>query len=202
MTPGPGNDPEPDTSAAGERPDAARTRAAQDRAVLLVADTLGQLMEFWNFKPSMGRVWGVLYLSPQPLSAQDIGERTGLSSGAVSMTIADLLQWGVIHREFAPEERRKVYSAETDVVAMVTRVFRERELKLVNEAIARLEEARRILDDEGRSSSPDLMLQGRFLATRVDAVLRLARGGRKVVEQLSRAGAVDLGTIRDLLRRR
>lgn len=202
MTPGPGNDPESDTSAAGERPDAARIRAAQDRAVLLVADTLGQLMEFWNFKPSMGRVWGVLYLSPQPLSAQDIGERTGLSSGAVSMTIADLLQWGVIHREFAPEERRKVYSAETDVVAMVTRVFRERELKLVNEAIARLEEARRILDDEGRSSSPDLMLQGRFLATRVDAVLRLARGGRKVVEQLSRAGAVDLGTIRDLLRRR
>lgn len=182
--------------------DAEAARRAARRATLLVADTIGELMEFWNFKPSMGRVWAVLYLSRQPLAAADIADATGLSSGSVSMTIQDLLKWGVIRREWVPGERRKLYAAETDVVAMVTRVFRERELRVVTDAIARLEEARRILDQEARSSSADQMLEGRFLATRVDNILRLARAGRAVVEQLARAGAVDLGAIRDALRRR
>lgn len=200
-------DPQPPraTDPAGARAqprDPAAARAAARRATLLVADTIGDLMEFWNFKPSMGRVWAVLYLSRHPLSAADIGEATGLSAGSVSMTLQDLLQWGVVRREWEPGERRKLYAAETDVVAMVTRVFRERELRLVTDAIARLEEARRILDEEARSSQPEQMLEGRFLATRVDNVLRLARAGRAVVEQLSRAGAVDLGAIRDALRRR
>jgi len=182
--------------------DVQRARAASRQATLMVADTIGELMEFWNFKPSMGRVWAVLYLSREPLSAADIAARTGLSSGSVSMTIQDLLKWGVIRRAWAPSERRKLWEAETDVVAMVTRVFRERELRLVTDAIERLEAARRLLDDEARSSSPDQMLEGRFLATRVDGMLRLARGGRRVVEQLARAGAVDLGAVRDTLRRR
>lgn len=186
----------------GSSRDAAAARQAAHRATLLVADTIGELMEFWNFKPSMGRVWAVLYLSREPLSAAEIAEITGLSSGSVSMTIQDLLQWGVIRREWAPGERRKQYAAETDVVAMVTRVFRERELRLVTDAITRLEEARRILDEEGRSSNAEQMLKGRFLATRIDNLLKLARAGRAVVEQLARAGAVDLGAIRDALRRR
>jgi len=198
----PGTQP-PTESAETERLRSAEAaRVASRRATLLVADTIGQLMEFWNFKPSMGRVWAVLYLSPQALTAQDIGERTGLSSGSVSMTLADLLQWGVICRAWQPGERRKLYEAETDVVTMVTRVFRERELRMVADAIARLEEARALLDAEGRSHNPGQMLEGRFLATRIDNILRLARIGRRVVDQLANAGSVDLGPIREALRRR
>lgn len=197
-------DPSPAPNPTAERgaDDAERARQAMRRATLLVADTIGEIMEFWNFKPSMGQVWTILYMSRRPLAASEIAERTGLSSGSVSMTLSDLLQWGVIRREWVPGERRKLYAAETDVVAMVTRVFRERELRMVTDAIQRLEEARRILDEEARSSNPEAMLQSRFLATRVDSVLALARTGRKVVEQLARAGAVDLGPIREALRRR
>ncbi|MCB9779677.1 MAG: MarR family transcriptional regulator [Alphaproteobacteria bacterium] len=182
--------------------DAERARLAMRRATLLVADTIGEIMEFWNFKPSMGQVWTILYLSRKPLAASEIAERTGLSSGSVSMTLADLQQWGVVRREWAPGERRKLYAAETDVMAMVTRVFRERELRMIGDAILRLEEARRILDEEARSNNADAMLQSRFLATRVDNVLALARTGRRAVEQLARAGAIDLGPIKEALRRR
>ncbi|RME29072.1 MAG: MarR family transcriptional regulator [Deltaproteobacteria bacterium] len=203
--PAPQSIPEPrgtERGTAATTDDVRRARDAARQATLMVADTIGELMEFWNFKPSMGRVWAVLYLSRTPLSAAEIAERTGLSSGSVSMTIQDLLKWGVIRRAWAPSERRRLWEAETDVVAMVTRVFRERELRLITDAIERLEAARRLLDDEARSSSPDQMLEGRFLATRVDAMLRLARAGRRVVEQLARAGSVDLGAVRDALRRR
>ena len=33
---------------------------------------VGRLIEFWGFKRNMGRVWAVLYLSPEPLTAQDL----------------------------------------------------------------------------------------------------------------------------------
>ncbi|MCK6507299.1 hypothetical protein L6R53_28665 [Myxococcota bacterium] len=192
-------DPTPPTDSAS---DAARARAAAEQATWMVADAIADLMEFWNFKPSMGRVWTVLYLSRAPLDAVEIGRRTGLSSGSVSMTLAELQHWGVVRRAWPAGERRKVYEAETDVVAMVTRVFRERELRMVGDAVQRLEAARRLLDEQGRSSSADQMLEGRFLATRIDAVLGLARIGRRVVEQLALVGAVDLGPIREALRRR
>ncbi len=179
-----------------------RARLARERACLLVSDTLAELMGFWNFKPSMGRVWAVLYLSREPLDADAIAERTGLSAGSVSMTLAELQRWGVIRRVPAPRARRRHYEAETDIVELVTRVLRERELRLVEQAVDRFEEAMRILDEEAGSSVPDEMIHARFLHTRVESLARLARAGRGVVQQLVRAGLFDLGAIRDALPRR
>jgi HTH-type transcriptional regulator, glycine betaine synthesis regulator len=173
-----------------------------DRATLLVADAVGELMGLWNFKPSMGRVWAVLYLSRQPLSADELAERAQLSTGSVSMTVKDLLEWGVIKRDFSPGERRRRFAAETDILGMVTRVFRKRELHWIETLISRLEEARRILDDEGRTSVPDDLLRNRFLATRVDALLTLAKAGRRVVDRFARAGTLDLRGLRGALGRR
>lgn len=172
------------------------------RATLIVAETIGELMGFWNFKPSMGRVWTVLYLSRRPLSSEELVARTGLSAGSVSMTLADLQRWGVVQKAMVPASRKRYFEAETDVMSTVARVFRERELRLVGNAVRQLEEAARILDEEGGSSVPDRMLENRFLATRVRSLLGLARAGRTMVEQLSRAGAMDLSAIRGTLSRR
>lgn len=183
-------------------PDPHRPGSPADRATLLVADAIGELMGLWNFKPSMGRVWAVLYLSRQPLCADELAERTQLSAGSVSMTVKDLLHWGVIKRDFTPGERRRRFAAETDILGMVTRVFRKRELIWIDTLIARLAEARRILEDEGRTSVPDDLLRNRFLATRVDALLTLARAGRRVVDRFARAGTLDLRGLRGALGRR
>ena len=168
------------------------------RAILLVADTVGELMAFWNFKPSMGRVWSVLYLSRESLSAEQIVEGIGLSTGAVSMTIQELLQWGVVKKALATGERRRRFEAETDIAGLVTRVFRERELRLVDQSIARLEEALGLLD-AGVGANPGRLIENRFLAGRVRSLLDLARAGRRILDGLVRAGAVDLSSIRGAL---
>lgn len=168
-------------------------------AVNMAAESVGELMEFWNFKPSMGKVWTVLYLSPAPLSAEDLCARTGLSAGSVSMTLNDLQVWGVVRREALPSERRRLFTAETDIWAMVTRVFREREMRLVARAVGNLEAALRLLEERGVSSDPRVTLRGRFVATRVRLLLDLARTGEAMLERLSRAGEVDLGPLRGWL---
>lgn len=179
--------------------DASGDAAARARAIGLVAEALGEVIGFWNFKPSMGRLWAVLYLSAEPLDAEQIEARTGLSAGMVSASIQELLQWGVIRRHPAPGERRRLFTAETDIWMLVTRVFRERELRLVGRVIEQLEEALRLLDGAGRGTDPRSMHESRFLHTRIHKVLDLARTGQKLIDRFSRTGSANLRPLRDVL---
>jgi DNA-binding transcriptional regulator GbsR (MarR family) len=176
----------------------ARARSDRETAVSLVASAIGEVMEFWNFKPSMGRIWAVLYLSNHPLDAEEIEARAGLSAGSVSMTMQDLLHWGVIRRVHQAEGRRRMYEAETDIWTLVARVFRERELRLVVRTVERLGEAARLLEREVPSDAAG-MLENRFLLTRVQGLLDLARTGQKMVERLARTGSASLRPLRDVL---
>jgi ABC-2 type transport system ATP-binding protein len=106
-----------------------------EAAVMKIADAVGALIEHWGFKRNMGRVWAVLYLEQSPLSAADLGERLSLSSGAISMLLAELVQWGVIKKAWVPGERRDHYEAETSIWKMVSRVLRERELRWIQDAL-------------------------------------------------------------------
>lgn len=167
----------------------------------LVAEAVGDIMGFWNFRPSMGRVWTCLYLSPRPLTSAEIVDETGLSVGSVSMTLQELRKWGVV-KDSGRSGGRRCFEAETDVVKMVTRVFRERELTLVRDTIDKLDQAVRILDEQGRSSIPSQMLEGRFVVTRARRLLDLARSGHQMLDRFTRVGRIDLGSIRDKLSRR
>jgi HTH-type transcriptional regulator, glycine betaine synthesis regulator len=170
---------------------------ATHRARVLVAESVGDLMEFWNFKPSLGKVWAVLYLSPEPLSAEDIEERSGLSTGNVSMSLTELLGWGAVRRLPLPG-RKRVFVAETDIWSLVARVITERELRLVQRTIDNLEEAASLLDRQ-RSSDPAAMMQNRFLATRVGNLLDLSRTGHRTLERLSRTGTANFRALREVL---
>src|SRR5262245_39143236 len=120
----------------------ARRRALEERqqVTLLAADTMGELIAFWGFKQSTGRIWTVLYLSPHPLPADEIAARTTLSSGAVAMALTELQQWGLIDRAPASPGRKRLFRAETDVGAVVRRIVRERELRLVGRSVERFAE--------------------------------------------------------------
>ena len=168
-------------------------RRAVEQATLLVADTIGEIMGFWNFKPSMGRVWTVLYLSPESLSADEIGVRTELSAGSVSMTLQELLQWGVVKKAWRRGSRRRYFEAETDLIAMITRVFRERELRMIDDAVERMEQAAALLGVLPRTERVD------FLRRRIHTLLRMARTGRTIVDRFAGGGLLDLRTLRGAL---
>ena len=174
--------------------------AAVDRARVLVGEAVADLMSFWNFKPSMGRVWTALYLSQEPLSADALVAQTGLSVGSVSMTLSDLRDWGVV-AEAGRVDGKRCYVAETDIVSMISKVFREREMVMISTAMSRFSEAMRMLDAEGRSSTPVQMMESRFVASRVQRLHGLSRAGQRMVEQLVKVGRVDMGALRHKLRR-
>ena len=124
---------------------AAEKTNARD-AVLLAGDAVGDAIEHWGFRKALGRIWTTLYLSSDPLTANDLAEELQMSAGAVSMTLAELKRWGVVRRALRTGERREFFEAETDFWKMISRVFRERERALATSVRDRLSQAADMLD--------------------------------------------------------
>ena len=157
-----------------------------DTAVMRVADAVGALMEAWGFKRNMGRLWVVLYLENRPLSAAEIGERLSLSSGAVSMLVNEMEEWGALKKAWVPGERREYFEPETSIWKMVSRVFRERELGWIQTAHEAFEVARRELDDAAETDA-----RSKLIAERVIGLTELARVGAQLMQAILQGESVD-----------
>lgn len=172
-------------------------RDAKTRAVDLASEAMSELVTFWGFKSSMGRIWTVLYLSKEPLAADIIASRTGLSAGAVSMAIAELDQWGIIRREAVGDARKRHYGAETDVWGIVRRIFREREVRLVGRAVERFGEAITAVEAALVLDPSDEDL--RFMLERLRGLYDLARLGQGLLLRFADIGRLSLLPIRGFL---
>jgi DNA-binding transcriptional regulator GbsR (MarR family) len=160
-------------------------------AELRVAEVIGGLMEFWGFKAVMGRLWTILYLSPEPLPAAELGERLQASAGAVSMALADLQKWGVVKKSWRPGDRRDYYEPETSIWKMVTRVVRERELAYVRGAIEAFESTRKSLSKARAGADGDTKKRLKFIDARLASLLTLSRIGEGLLTMLSSGQPVD-----------
>jgi DNA-binding transcriptional regulator GbsR (MarR family) len=155
-----------------------------DPAVLEVADAVGALMEAWGFRRNMGRLWAVLYLEDHPLTAAELGERLGLSTGSVSALVNELAQWNIIKKTWVVGERREHFEAETSIWKMVSRVFRERELRWIrtaHEAFANAGQELEAGDDE----------RHKLIAERVAGLTQLAEVGAHLLETMLEGEAID-----------
>ena len=157
------------------------------RAELEVADTVGRLMEFWGFKRPMGRMWTLLYLSPEPLGAAEIGTELKMSAGAVSMALGELVKWGAVKKSWRPGERRDFYEAETGIGKLVQRVLRERELTLVREFAEALGRAEAELP-ASKSGEAEAMA---FKRERLQHLRQLSQLGEGLLRALVSGQAVD-----------
>ena len=156
--------------------------------VLKVADAVGGLMEHWGFKRNMGRVWTLLYLERGPMSAADLGERLSLSTGAMSMLLGELVQWGVIRKAWVPGERREYYEAETSIWKMVSRVLRERELRWIQDAAQQFAVADRELAATAAAVTDERV---KAMAERLASLTQLAQVGSTLIEQILQGESVD-----------
>jgi DNA-binding transcriptional regulator GbsR (MarR family) len=164
-------------------------RGQLDETALRVADAVGALMEGWGFKRNMGRLWTVLYLENRPVSAAEIGDLLQLSSGAVSMLLTELQQWGAVKKAWVPGERREYYEPETSIWKMVSRVFRERELRWIREALESFESAQAQLAASTASGAADD--RTRLVVERVGGLTELARVGAHLLETMLEGSSVD-----------
>jgi DNA-binding transcriptional regulator GbsR (MarR family) len=157
-----------------------------DPAVLKVADAVGALIENWGFKRNMGRMWTVLYLEAHPLSAADLGDRLGLSTGSVSMLLTEMQQWGVIKKTWVVGERREYFEAETSIWKLVSRVMRDRELNWIRTAHEAFAQAEKEVE-RGKGKDD----RRKLIAERIEGLTQLAQVGQHLLESVLQGDSVE-----------
>src|SRR5512144_397974 len=174
------------------------TSYALARADLAVADAVGAIMELWGFRRQLGRIWAVLFLSDRPLAAPDLCERLRISTGLLSMSLAELRRWGVVRSVSIPGDRKEHFEAETHVWKLVSRVLREREKRAVESALATFEGVLEDLRAALADVDPAVKRAARFKARRLELLASLSRAALNVLRLLVDSGRADASPIRIL----
>jgi len=167
-----------------------------DPVIRSLADRVGELIKFWGFSPHTGRVWILLYLTEQPLTAVEIGEELGISAGLTSQTLNELLRWGVVHRLRAPSSKAWRYVEEPNVWKSVTRVLRERERRMVEETLELMDLILQSLEERKGTA----LAQADYIASRVAALRTLARAAMAFLDALVMSASLDIQPLKQAMR--
>jgi DNA-binding transcriptional regulator GbsR (MarR family) len=95
-----------------------------------------------------GRIWGLLYLQPKPLSLDEIAAELQQSKSNISTTIRGLIEWHLVRRVAVPGSRKDYYEAATDFWRVMQEIFERRFRWMVRQILASVDETRRVARDE------------------------------------------------------
>ncbi len=154
-----------------------------------VSDICASIAEFWGFTRTQGRIFGLLLTSPEPLEHGAVRARLDISAGSASMTLASLVDWGVLLRD------GRKYRAETDLWKLITGVLERRERAKVEEALERVS---RVLAELRATAPADPRIE--FVRARLTYIHDFFQLGRSFLNALLSRGPVR-GILGSLARR-
>lgn len=106
-----------------------------DQARDTLIQGLSRISQFWGFPRGMGAIFGALYLSPVPLSLDELVAQVEITKGAVSTNVRALERLGMVHPQVHIGERKDYYVAETDFWKITRGILKEREKSEFDEAL-------------------------------------------------------------------
>ena len=108
-----------------------------------MVESAGELAASLSLARSVGQIFGLLYVSPVPLSLDDLCEKLSISKGNASVNLRTLEGWEAIERVWVQGSRRAHYRARRDLKRVALRRLEEggrRRVALVKDRLARVEE--------------------------------------------------------------
>ena len=100
----------------------------------------GTLGSDWGVSRTMAQVHALLLVSPEPLCAEDIMDQLKISRGNANMNVRALIDWGLVHKELIPGERKEFFFAEKDMWEVVKKIIIQRKKKELEPMIKVLDE--------------------------------------------------------------
>lgn len=75
----------------------------------------GEMGSRWGVNRTVGQIYALLFLAPQPLNADDIAEALGFSRSNVSMGLKELQSWRLVKLVHQVGDRRDYFETPQDV---------------------------------------------------------------------------------------
>jgi DNA-binding transcriptional regulator GbsR (MarR family) len=119
---------------------------------------LSLISQFWGFSKGMGAIYGAIYLSPDPLSLDELVEQIGITKGAVSTNVRHLERLGLVHKRIVIGERKDFYVAETDFWKILKGILQEREKSEFDRALRTVSESLELVGQASPLSPEDATL--------------------------------------------
>lgn len=127
---------------------------------------------------SYGEIYGLLYISPEPLSMDQIRQRLNLSIGSASQGLKQLRAFKAVKTVYRAGERRDYFEAEAEFRRLATGFMRE-------EVFPHLEDASERLSDLKKQQANQQEESTEFLDQRIDKLRNWHRLSRKLFGHLT-----------------
>jgi len=114
--------------------------------------TWGVLGSSWGINKAMAQIHALLWISPEPLSMEDIMEELQISRGNTSMNLRQLIDWGIVYKESKAGDRKEYFASEKEVQELARQVAKERSKREIKPVIRVLKEVSSIKDDKSEKT--------------------------------------------------
>jgi len=104
---------------------------------------------------SLGEIYGLLFISPKPLSIDDLVDRLRISKGSASQGLKTLRQIGAVKVTYVPGDRRDHYVAETELKRLALGFINGQMVPHLETAEARLVRLRELEKEADRQGLSD-----------------------------------------------
>jgi len=122
-----------------------------------------QLAAVISYPRSIGELYGILFISPDPMCTDDLIERLGMSKGSASQGLKVLRTLGAIKTVYIPGDRRGHYQAELNVRKIISGFMRQQVAPNLAEAHERLERIDELLQSDEDPNRDWILLRLRDL---------------------------------------
>ena len=115
----------------------------------------GEMGTRWGVNRSVAQIHALLYLSPRPLTAEEIADTLTLARSNVSTSIRELQSWGLVSLTHLMGDRRDHFEAKKDLWEMLLTIVEERKEREIDPTLTMLRQC--VLEaDEDKSTDPEI----------------------------------------------
>jgi len=98
----------------------------------------GEMGSVWGVNRTVAQVYALLYLSPEPLTADEISETLAMARSTVSTGLHELQTWGLVKVVHVLGDRRDHFASMSDVWEMYRTIIKQRKSREIDPLLAML----------------------------------------------------------------
>jgi DNA-binding transcriptional regulator GbsR (MarR family) len=112
----------------------------------------GEMGTRWGVNRTVSQIHALLYLSPQPLTAETITEALSVARSNVSTSLRELQSWGLVGVTHVLGDRRDYFEARGDTWEMLVTILEERKKRELDPTLTMLRKC--VLEMESDKETP------------------------------------------------
>ena len=100
----------------------------------------GEMGSRWGINRTVGQIYALLFLSPEPLNADTITQALSISRSNTSMGLKELQSWNLVRLRHVPGDRRDYFTTPDDLWEIVRTLIAERKKREIDPTLTKLRE--------------------------------------------------------------